>query len=139
MAPGDSSVLDAHYGRPRPNTPARKVTPRTPAEQAFCALGPVAEQWLRNAAASGNTRLGPELEELSALEAAHGRQALIAALERAITFGRWKAGGVRSILAAGAGVPQPTQPGAALVIELPATASRSLADYRMDDLTGGAS
>ncbi len=139
MAPGDSSVLDAHYGRPRPNTPTRKITPRTPAEQAFCALGPVAEQWLRNAAATGNTRLGPELEEFSALEAAHGRDALIAALERAITFGRWKASGVRSILAAGTGVPQPTQPGAALVIELPATTSRSLADYRMGDLTGGAS
>jgi len=27
MAPGGSSVLDEHYGRPRPNTPARKVTP----------------------------------------------------------------------------------------------------------------
>ena len=93
MAPGGASVLDAHYGPPRPNTPARKVTPRTPAEQAFCALGPVAEQWLRNAAASGNTRLGPELEELAALEAAHGQQALVAALERAITFGRWRASG----------------------------------------------
>ena len=27
MAPGEVSALDAHYGRPRPNTPARKVTP----------------------------------------------------------------------------------------------------------------
>ena len=139
MAPGASSVLDAHYSRPRPHAPARKVTPRTPAEQAFCALGPVAEQWLRSAAASGNTRLGPELEELAGLEAAHGRDAMVAALERAITFGRWKASGVRSILAAGTGVPEPTQPGAALVIELPTTRSRSLADYRMDDLTGGPS
>ncbi|MDQ6688795.1 MAG: IS21 family transposase, partial [Actinomycetota bacterium] len=67
MAPGGSSVLDAHYGRARPNSPARKITPRTPAELAFCNLGPVAEQWLRNAAASGNTRLGPELEELAGL------------------------------------------------------------------------
>jgi hypothetical protein len=139
MAPGESSVLDAHYSRPRPNTPARKVTPRTAAEQAFCALGPVAEQWLRLAAASGNTRLGPELAELAALEAAHGRDALIAALGRAITFGRWRASGIRSILAAGLGVPQPTAAGDALVIELPTTASRSLADYRLDDLPGGAS
>ena len=76
MAPGEASVLDAHYGRPRPNAPARKVTARTAAEQAFCALGPVAEQWLRQAAASGNTRLGPELAELAALQAAHGRDAL---------------------------------------------------------------
>ena len=135
IAPGEVSVLDAHYGRPRPNSPARKVTARTPAERAFCALGPVAEQWLRNAAASGNTRLGPELAELAALQAAHGRDALVAALERAITFGRWRASGVRAILAAGAGVAQPTSPGQALVIELPATASRSLADYTLDKLT----
>jgi len=135
-APGEASVLDVHYGRPRPNAPARKVTPRTAAEQAFCALGPVAEQWLRSAAASGNTRLGPELAELAALEAAHGRDALIAALQRAITFGRWRASGVRSIVAAGSGVPQPTAPGQALVIELPSTASRSLADYQLSTLHG---
>ena len=60
-------------------------------------------------------------------------------MERALTYGRWKASGVWSILAAGTGVPQPTEPGAALVIELPTTASRSLSDYRMDDLNGGAS
>jgi transposase len=134
MAPGEASVSDAHYGRPRPNAPLRKVTPRSAAEQAFCALGPVAESWLRHAAASGNTRLGPELAELAALQAAHGRDALVAALERAITFGRWNASGVRSILAAGTGVPQPTDPGDALVIELPVTASRPLTAYRLDDL-----
>ena len=137
MAPGQSSVLDAHYGQPRPSTPARKVRPRSAAEQAFCALGPVAQQWLASAAASGNTRLGPELAELAALQAAHGRDALVAALARAITFGRWKASGVRSILAAGTGVAQPTDPGDALVIELPTTAARSLAAYRLDDLRGG--
>ena len=32
----------------------------------------------------------------------------------------------------------PTEPGNALVIELPATASRSLRGYRLDDLRGGA-
>lgn len=131
-------MSDAHYSRPRPNAPLRKVTARTAAEVAFCALGPVANKWLRNAAASGNTRLGPELAELAALEAAHGREALVTALERAITFGRWRASGVRSILAAGAGVAQPTAPGEALVIELPNTASRSLQAYRLDDIGGGA-
>lgn len=134
-APGEASVLDGHYGRPRPSTPARKITPRTPAEQAFCALGPVAEQWLRLAAASGNTRLGPELTELASLQAAHGEQALIGALERAITYGRWRAEGVRSILAAGTGVQQPTAPGQALVIELPTTSSRPLSAYRLEGLT----
>jgi transposase len=138
MAPGEASVLDSHYGRPRPTSPARKVTPRSAAEKQFCALGPVAESWLRHAAASGNTRLGPELAEFAALQAAHGPDALVAALERAITFGRWNASGVRSILAAGAGVAQPTDPGDALVIELPATVSRPLTAYRLDDLKGGA-
>ena len=37
----------------------------------------------------------------------------------AITFGRWRASGVRSILAAGTGLPQPTAPGQALVIGCP--------------------
>lgn len=134
--PGESSILDEHYGKARPDRPARKVRPRSAAEVAFLALGEVAETWLRSAAASGNTRLGPELAELAALEAAHGRDALVAALERACQFGRWNATGVRSILAAGAGVPTPTRPGEALVIELPPTASRSLADYRLEDLTG---
>ncbi len=69
----------------------------------FCSLGPVAQQWLRSAAASGNTRLGPELAELAALQAAYGRDTLVAALERAITFGRWRASGVRAILAAAPG------------------------------------
>jgi hypothetical protein len=114
------------------------VTPRSAPEQAFCALGPVAESWLRHAAPSGNARLGPEPAELAALHAAHGRDALLATLERAITFGRWRASGVRAILAAGTDVPQPTAPGEALVIELPVTASRPLEAYRLDDLTGGA-
>ena len=134
-APGEASILDEHYGRPRPVAPARKITPRTQAEQSFCALAPAAEQWLRLAAASGNTRLGPELTELAALQAAHGEQALIAALERAIQFGRWRADGVRSILAAGTGIAHPTAPGQALVIELPTTASRPLSAYRLGDLT----
>lgn len=135
--PGQASIMDEHYGRPRPAAPARKITPRTAAEQAFCALGQVAEQWLRLTAASGNTRLGPELTELAVLGAAHGEQALIAALERAIHFGRWRADGVRSILAAGTGVTHPTAPGQALVIELPTTASRPLSTYRLGDLTDG--
>jgi transposase len=138
-APGESSIRDEHYGRSRPATPGRKVRPRSAAETAFLALGKVAETWLRSAAASGNTRLGPELAQLAALEAAHGADALRAALARAVTFGRWNAAGVRSILDAGAGVPTLTPPGEALVIELPTTTQRPLTDYRLDDLTGGGS
>jgi hypothetical protein len=53
---------------------------------------------------------GARTEQLAALEAAHGREVLLAALERAVTFGRWRAADVRSILDAGAGTP-PSPPG----------------------------
>ncbi len=135
MAPGGASVLDEHYGGPR-RAPQRGARPRTAAEKAFCALGPVAEQWLVGAAAAGNTRLGPELAELAALEAAHGREALTAALGRAVAFGRWHAADIRSILAAGTGVAQVRPAGEALVIPLPTTASRPLSAYSLDILRG---
>jgi hypothetical protein len=50
---------------------------------------PAAEAFLRAAAAAGVARIGAELEDLAGLEAAHGREALIATLERAVAFGRW--------------------------------------------------
>ena len=61
------------------------------------------DAFIKAAAAAGVTRLGAELEELVALEAAHGRDALVAALARAVEFSRYKAADVRSILAAGQG------------------------------------
>jgi hypothetical protein len=78
--------------------------------------------------------LGVELAELAGLEAAHGREVLVAALERAVAFGRWRAADVRSILAAGTGTPQPTGPGEALVIPLPIVPTRSLSDYAIEGL-----
>ena len=75
VAPGEASILDEHYGGPRP-APRRAVRPKTAAEKAFCALGPAAEAFLTGAAAAGNTRLGPELAELNTLAAAHGERGL---------------------------------------------------------------
>jgi hypothetical protein len=89
---------------------------------------------LKGAAAAGNTRLGPELAELSALQAAHGRDALTGALRRAVAFGRWHAADVRSILDAGTGVSGSQNAGQALVIELPVTNSRSLQEYSLQAL-----
>jgi transposase len=131
VAPGQASVLDEHYGGPRPTTPPRAVRPRTVAEKRFCALGPVAEAFITGAAAAGNTRLGPELVELSALEAAHGRQALLAALERAVAFKRWRAEDVGSILTAGAGLPQPRLAGSRLQVDLPVVPVRALSAYAL--------
>lgn len=127
--PGGASVRDEHYGGARPAAPRRAIRPRTVAEKAFCQLGPAAEAFIAGAAAAGQTRLGPELAELNTLTAAHGQTAMIAALERATAFGRWRAADVRSILAAGAGVPTPRRAGNALVIDLPTSPGRPLADY----------
>jgi transposase len=132
VAPGEASVHDAHYGGARPDKPLRSVRPSTPAEKAFCALGPVAETFLKGAAAAGVTRLGVELEALAGLEAAHGRDALVAALERAVAFDRWRAEDVRSILAAGTGAPRPTGPGEALLIPLPIVPTRPLSAYAIE-------
>jgi hypothetical protein len=128
VAPGEASIRDEHYGGPRP-APRRAPRPKTAAEKEFCALGPVAEAFITGAAAAGNTRLGAELADLSALGAAHGRDALIEALHRAVAFGRWRAADIRSILAAGAGTPQPVEPGDALVLELPVVPTRPLSAY----------
>jgi transposase len=127
-APGTASILDAHYDGPRP-APNRGPRPTTHAEQQFCALGEDAEAFLIGAAAIGNTRLGSELEILLALGAAHGEQALVAALHRAVAFRRFRATDVRSILAAGAGTPQPRPAGDALILDLPVAPTRSLDAY----------
>lgn len=132
VAPGEASVLDDHYGGARP-APRRSVRPKTPAERAFCALGPIAEEFIKAAAAAGITSLAGDLDELAGLEAAHGRVALVAALERAVTFGRYRAHDVRSILAAGTGVARPTRPGEALIVPLPLVATRSLSDYAIGE------
>ncbi|HXA60083.1 MAG TPA: IS21 family transposase [Streptosporangiaceae bacterium] len=134
VAPGEAAVLDEHYGGPRP-APRRAVRPKTETEKAFCALGPVAEAFITGSAASGNTRLAADLDELAALRAAHGEQALLAALDRAVAFRRWRAEDVRSILAAGAGIPQPRPAGDALVIELPQVPTRPLSAYKIGDVS----
>lgn len=75
-----------------------------------------------------------EDELISALEAAWGREALVAALERATQFRRFRASDVRSILEAGPGVPNVVGEGEALVLDLPAVPVRSLEDYRREGL-----
>ncbi|MCV6966275.1 IS21 family transposase [Mycobacterium intermedium] len=131
VGPGEVSVLDDHYDGPRP-APSRGPRPKTHAEKQFCALGSDAEQFLVGAAAIGNTRLKSELDTLLGLGAAHGQQALVDALRRAVAFRRFRAADVRSILAAGAGTPQPRSAGDALVLNLPTAETRSLDAYRID-------
>jgi hypothetical protein len=78
------------------------------------------------------TKLASEIGEILTLQAAHGEPALLAALERAVRFGRWRAGDLRSILATNGHAPQPTTAGQALVLTLPSVPTRSLQAYRLD-------
>jgi transposase len=138
VAPGETSIDDAHYDRPRPASPRRGPRPRTATEREFLALGPVAEQFLTGAAAAGVTKLNTEIATVLTLAAAHGADALVTALERAVAFRRWRADDVRSILATGGHAPRPTPAGQALVMTLPTVPTRSLNAYRIGaDVDGG--
>ena len=128
VAPGETSIVDDHYGGPRP-APARAVRAKSGAEKAFCALGPAADAFIKGAAAQGMTGLSRDLNVLAGLEAVHGRAPVIAALERAVTFGRFRAADVVSILNSQQGLPRPSRPGEALIVDLPAVPVRSLSDY----------
>lgn len=129
VPPGETSIVDEHYGAARPDKPRRAPRPKTTVEKQFLALGEVAEAFLLGAAAAGVSRLPGELEQILTLHAAHGHDALLAALARAVEFGRWRADDVRSILAAAGAAPTPRPAGEALVMTLPSVPTRSLADY----------
>ena len=131
LGPGQASIADAHYPHPRPDTPRRAPRPRTAIEKQFLGLGEVAEAFLTGAAAAGVTRLGGELAEICALQAAHGQEPVVAALRRAVAFRRWRAVDIASILAAGAAAPTPRRAGDALVVDLPSVPTRSLDAYRI--------
>jgi transposase len=135
VPPGGTSIRDAHYDRPA-RKPRRAVRARTATEKAFLALGEDAETFLRAAAAAGTQRLATHIAQIAALEAAHGRDALVAALRRAVEFRRFTADDVRAILAAGPTAPTPRPPGAALGGVLPAVPTRGLDAYRTEVLRG---
>jgi transposase len=129
VAPGETSIVDDHYGCTRPDKPRRAPRARNATEKQFLALGDVAERFLIGAAAAGVTRLPAELSQILTLQAAHGDTAVIAALERAVAFQRWRADDVRSILAAAGAAPTPRHAGEALILTLPSVPTRSLNDY----------
>ena len=131
MAPGEISIKDEHYevGVRRPLRPIRV---RTGTERAFIALGPVAEAFLRAAAAAGTTRLAAELADIVTLELSWGREQLLSGLERALRFRRFKAADVRDILAAGPQAPNPVAAGKTLALALPEAPVRSLEAYSLE-------
>jgi hypothetical protein len=129
VAPGEASIADEHYGSARPDKPQRAPRPRTEQEKQFLALGPAAAAFLTAAAGAGVANLPREIGEILTLQAAHGDIALLDALARAVEFRRWRAGDVRSILAAAGAAPQPRPAGQALVLTLPSVPVRPLSDY----------
>jgi transposase len=129
VAPGEVAGGDLLQGDRRPT---RAVRPRTATEVAFLGMGAAAAAFLRAAAAAGTTRLASELSAILELEAVWGRERLLAALDRATRFRRFKAADIRAILAAGAGVPTPERAGAALVRALPSVPVRPLSAYALE-------
>jgi transposase len=133
VAPGATSIKDDHYGGPRP-LPQRAPRPRTAAEHSMVSLGEVGTAFLKQAAAAGASKLGSELADIVALETAYGRDALVAALERATTYSRFSLADVRSILDAGAGVPRLQSVGEPLSAVFPAVPTRPLSAYGFGEL-----
>lgn len=90
----------------------------------------MASAFLAGAAAAGVSNLPREIGEILTLQAAHGEAAVLEALQRAVEFRRWRAGDLRSILAAVGAAPQPRTAGQALVLTLPSVPVRPLSDYK---------
>jgi transposase len=137
VAPGEVSITDEHYGSARPDRPRRAPRARTAEEKQFLGLGDAAAAFLAGAAAAGVSTLAREISQILTLQAAHGDTALVAALERAVEFGRWRADDVRSILAAAGAAPAPRPAGQALVLTLPQVPVRPLSDYAIGADGGG--
>lgn len=134
LGPGEASILDEHYPTPRKPV-SRGPRARTDAERDFLALGEAAEQFIRDGAAAGVATLGREIVEIvSELIPAHGEDAVVKALGRAVRFGRYRAADIRSILAIGPAPQEPSAAGPNVVVELPTVEVRSFDAYRVENL-----
>lgn len=130
QAPGGSSIDSDHYPTPPP-TGVRALRPVTTTERSFLTLGPAAEAYLRAAATAGATRLPRILDDVLDLERSHGRERVVAALQRAVVFGRFATDDLRAILAAGTAVPPArlAPPSALQLPDVPIVPVRSLGAY----------
>jgi len=135
QAPGGQSIRDEHYDSPR-RPPQRGPRARTATEHAFLDLGEIAEQFVRGGAAAGVATLARELDVIiNELLPAHGDDAVLKAIARAVRFGRYRADDIRSILAIGPATIDPAAVGDDLnVIELPAAEVRSFDAYKIEGL-----
>ena len=96
--PGTPSIKDEHYP-PRPDAHADRTPKATSAEEAaFLALGPGAQSWLVEAAASGARRMRPKMAEAVASAKLHGIDEVDRALGTAAIAGRFAENDLISIL-----------------------------------------
>jgi transposase len=125
---GPGEVAFGDLGDPE-RRPTRGIRPRSAVEVAFVGLGPVAETFLRSAAAAGTLRLEHQLAAIVELVAVYSRESVISALGRATRFRCFTAAKVRAILEAGQGLPTPVHAGQQLGLDFPPVPIRSLRDY----------
>ena len=126
------SIIDDHYGGPR-KAPAPAVRPRSTTERAFLQLGRVAEDFLRAAAAAGVNKLPSELAGIVEFVAAYSTDAVVAAPGRGLTFRRFTAADIRSILDAGTGVAEVVDDGPPVDHGLPTVPIRDLSAYTLEE------
>lgn len=98
--PGNPRISDEHYPRhPKGNgPPVRPVRPATDAEQAFVGLGEGAERWLREACATGVSRIRAKMADAVTLAALVGTDDVDRALGTAALAGRFAEGDLVSIV-----------------------------------------
>jgi transposase len=98
--PGNPQISDEHYpDHPGGNGPRhRTLRPVSAAEVAFLAIGPGAEQWLREAGATGVARVRTKMAEATELAALLGNGAVDEGLSTAALAGRFSEGDLESIV-----------------------------------------
>jgi transposase len=98
--PGTPRIADEHYpNHPPGNGPiVRPLRPRDEAEIAFLALGDGSERWLREACASGVTRVRAKMAQAVELAALVGAAPVDRALGMAALAGRFGEGDLASIV-----------------------------------------
>lgn len=98
--PGHPRITDDHYpNHPKGNgPPVREVRPRTDAERSFVDLGDGAERWLREACATGVSRIRAKMADAVSLAALVGTEEVDRALGTAALAGRFADGDLASIV-----------------------------------------
>ena len=98
--PGNPQIVDAHYphhpGGNGPRPP--RISPKSDAEVAFCAIGEGATRWLVEAAAVGTARIRSKMADAVELAALVGGGRVEEALGMAAIAGRFGEGDLASIL-----------------------------------------